>query len=162
MKIHHSPIPSRRRPRTSLHAATLLALLAALVLAGCGGGMTLEIEGVYLDNYWGTGFGSRHTISAVLWRQDAEDASVNKFDILKFDNGRDFLVAQNDAGNAYFPGLFSRFDWTVSAGDLYYCQVAYNAADAATAEANMSADRSDPANSGCSGFSWTRLDPVTP
>ena len=67
----------------------------------------------------------------------------------------DYLIAENDAGNSYNPGLFSKFEWTMDNGDLYYCQSAYNAATAADAM-NAAADATDIA-AGCGGFGWTGL-----
>ncbi|MEC9073351.1 MAG: hypothetical protein VX938_13255, partial [Myxococcota bacterium] len=68
------------------------------------------------------------------------------------------LVAQNDSTNEYNPDLWSRFQWTSTEdGQHYYCQVAFDAADEATAWALDSADETDPAAGGCGGFPWTTL-----
>ena len=144
-------------------------LLAATLLGACGGesgggdkGPTgtfanritsfdqgpgkFFIEGAYTDDW-----GSPHTITSTTW-----DQGFGLFHILSLAPDMQYLIAQNDAGNAWNAGLFSRFDLAVQNGTLYYCQIEYGAADAATAEANTSANRDDLAE-GCSGFAWSNL-----
>ena len=66
-----------------------------------------------------------------------------------------WIVAQNASTNAYNPDLWSKFEWMYDADTLYYCQSAYDAADAQTAQDTM-ADRDD-VNAGCGGFGWSIL-----
>ena len=108
----------------------------------------LEIQGRWLDDY-----GTAHDI-----RQEAWQMGESRFNISGWDNSADYLVAQNDGINAYFPGLWSRFYWTMSGSTLYYCQIAYDAADEATAAAANGADSTN-LTSGCNGFAWSRLRP---
>ncbi|MCB9676140.1 MAG: hypothetical protein H6737_13550 [Alphaproteobacteria bacterium] len=122
--------------------------LTFLALFACTGETTdLEIAGAYTDD-----FGGLHDISQDTWVMDG----VGVFHILTVDADADFLVAQNDAANDYNPDLYSRMDWLDDGTDLWFCQIAYDAATEADATAATGADRSDT-TSGCGGFGWTRL-----
>jgi hypothetical protein len=121
----------------------------------------LEIIGDYHDDW-----GGEHHVTADDWTvvypgMDDAGPDISIAHITSFDNGAEYLVAQNDHDLSYNPDLWSRYDWTyedLSDGgvDLYYCQIEYAAADEETAEANESAERDD-LGAGCSGFSWSRL-----
>jgi hypothetical protein len=130
-------------------------LLAVLLLGGClpaesdGDFVAVpEIHGTYLDDFGGT-----HVIGKDTW-----DDGFSLFHYVRVRNGLDYLIAQNDAGNSFNPNLYSRFDWTVSSDELYYCQIAFAAATADDAEANTAADRGNLAT-GCNGFAWSKLTP---
>lgn len=118
----------------------------------------LEIIGTYTDDWGGT-----HVIDMKSWVQTYAAAdtgskdSVSAFAISTYDNDNDYLVAQNDAANEYYAELWSRFDWVYKDGDLFYCQIAYDAKDAATAEAVDTADPTFPADGGCNKSPWTEL-----
>ncbi|MEZ4318961.1 MAG: hypothetical protein R3F61_15710 [Myxococcota bacterium] len=121
-----------------------------LFALACTGGDTsdLEIVGSFSDN-----FGGAHTITADTWTMDG----AGVFHITTFDNDADFLIAQNDANNEYNPDLWSRMDWFDAGTTLWFCQSAFDAATEADALATAAADPSDPATTGCGGFSWTQL-----
>jgi hypothetical protein len=124
----------------------ILPLALVSLLTACSGTTDLEIVGTYADDFGGT-----HDITADTWTMNG----VGVFHILSVDNDADWLVAQNDAANEFNPDLYSRMDWMESGGDLWFCQTAYDAATQADAEATAAAG-SDP-DTGCGGFSWTRL-----
>ena len=107
---------------------------------------TLEIVGEYIDSWDGS-----HTITETAWL-----TGTSAWAIASYDNEAEFLVAQNDAANTYFPGEWSRMDWTWSGSDLYYCQIAYEADSQADAEGTTTANRAD-LGGGCGGFGWTQL-----
>jgi hypothetical protein len=143
----------------SYDAATEAAALAATgadrgdLSAGCSGfawsklSEPLEIRGNWVDDY-----GFDHEITQTEWK-----TMGSIFHITQFSNVADFAVAQNDAANAYNPNLWSRFDWTRDrGGDLFYCQIAYDAATEEAALAATGADRGD-LSTGCSGFAWSKL-----
>ena len=110
---------------------------------------SLEIIGV-----WDTSLGPQ-TITESTW---SSGSSI--WHISQYDNAADYLVAQNDANNAWSASLWSRFDWHWdSSGQLWYCQTCYNCADEAAALATAAADSSDPATAGCSTFPWSSLTP---
>jgi hypothetical protein len=114
----------------------------------------LAIAGSYTDE-WGVD----HTIDEQSWNQESEFFSAT-FHVLSFDNAGMWVIAQNDPSDAYFPGLYSRFDWVEGLhGDLFYCQTEIDAATAEAAEATPRADDTDPDNAGCVGFPWTNLVP---
>ena len=147
-----------------MSAPTLLtlALLAMLVLAGCGNDDdqgNLEIIGSYTDN-----FGGSHTIIQASWTQDFGPGNVFILNITSFSNSLDYLVGENDVSNGASAGTFNRIDWTTFQSSLYFCTTAFSQpteADALAAGEGV-ADATDPSTGGCSGFSWSRLDPVTP
>lgn len=137
--------------RTGLLSICLFALLAA-----CGEEKKeqdpLEIIGTYED-----GFGYTHLITATTWDQ----GDMGIFHITRYDNEKDFLIAQNDAVKSYNPGKWSRIDWVWQANDLYICQIAYDKETATAAEAETGADPTDPEQGGCNNYPWSKLTPKT-
>lgn len=124
-------------------------------VGGCNGSPWIEaaeigpdVAGVWLDE-WGT----THTITADRWEQD-----WGGWEVSWYSNLDAAIVAQNDAANAFFPGMWSRFDWYDDGVDLWYCQTAYAAASAWEARSTPAADSGDLLG-GCGGFSWTLLTP---
>ncbi len=114
----------------------------------------LEIIGSYTD-----GFGGTHDITEATWTQGGfGDPSV--FHIETFENGSDYLIAENDAANAFSAGLWSRFDWTIVDGATWFCQTTFDAADAEAAMAVPAADSTDLEGEGCGGFAWSELTPA--
>lgn len=117
--------------------------------SGTGGADALAIDGKYVDDFtyeW-------------TFTDDLITVDVSKFHVETYDNATFVIGAQNDAANMYNPGQFSRFDWTISNGDLYVCQTAYDAATLADALATPAADSSDLMG-GCGMFSWSKLTPI--
>jgi len=112
-------------------------------------------EGLEIAGRWVDGWGGRHVILDTSW----EMVGMAFFHVVEFHNDGRWMVAQNDEGNDWSPGLWSRFDWTFAGPDLWYCQTAFAAATREDAVATPPADPSDPATGGCGGFPWTRLDP---
>lgn len=106
-----------------------------------------------LSGFWDDNFGGTHDITSRAW------FNFGTFRIWWFDNADQTAVALNGP-DTFFPGAFSRFDWTVSGGSTWYCQTAYNAPSYAAAYATPRADDTSPASGGCSGFSWTQLTPA--
>lgn len=147
----------------SAYAASTEALAVATppadpadLATGCGGfawtAMTLDphpLTGVWVDS-WGT----TNTISDTRW----EDSWGNGFTWLDRDDLAGWGVALNDAGNDFFPGLYSTFEWTWDGDVPYVCQSTY---DAASEQRARTAPRADPADlvAGCDGFGWTRMAP---
>ncbi|HIA02291.1 MAG TPA: hypothetical protein EYN06_01910 [Myxococcales bacterium] len=143
----------------------IVALSMALMLTiGCGsddgnsgdntdggimGGGAIEVMGSWDDN-----FGGHAKITESMWA----DGSITVFD-----NSGNWAVVQNPEDAEWDPSKFSKLIWTDPAEDSswYYCMVDY-AKDTAEAAQNTekTADDSDPANSGCGGFSWTKMMPV--
>lgn len=81
--------------------------------------------------------------------------------IVEFDNESNYAIAQSPTDDLYTPNQFSKLVWTeIADGSFWYCTVDYgkDTADEARDTKNE-ADASDPANSGCGGFAWTRLSP---
>lgn len=135
--------------------------------AGCGGTYPggfawtrLSVADLPVTGQWTDDYGDGYVIDEHAWTSD-----YGTWNITQWYAARDFLIAQNDASNSFFPGLWSRFDWTTDgAGTMWYCQSAYAEAREADAAEVPAADPTDPANGGCGGaypggFPWTRLTP---
>lgn len=126
-------------------------------MGGCDGfGWTsMAQESAAVVGTWVDGWGTAHTVTDGLWT----DSFGNAFHIDDTSVLDSYLVAQNDAANAFFPSLWSRFDWTTSVdGDLWYCQTAYAEGSAQQARVARPADPTD-LGAGCGGFGWTNLTP---
>jgi hypothetical protein len=131
----------------------VFGVITTLTLGACDGGSDtdtgdqgLEIVGEYVDNFM-----SAHVITETEW---TFDGSI--YAIVEYDNDAGYLLAQNDEANTYNPGLFSRFDWTWSGDQLYYCQTAYDAASLELARMSGGADPDD-LDMGCGMFPWSNL-----
>jgi hypothetical protein len=160
--------------QTAYNAATLTDALNTAraddtdpTTAGCGGAYPggfawtrLQVADLAVTGQWTDDYGDAYVIDEHAWVSD-----YGTWNITQWYAARNFLVAQNDATNSFFPGLWSRFDWTTDGtGALWYCQSAYAEAREADAVEVTEADPTDPANGGCGGaypggFAWTRLAP---
>ena len=137
--------------------ATAAAPASNPATGGCAGGAwihlagPLAIAGTYLNPSNVT-----VTLSTASW----SDSLGNGFQVAEYSNASQYAIAQNGASNAGFPGLWSRFDWTIYQGDLYACHTVVNAASQATAEATARPDTTHPYAGGCVGGVWTLLSPT--
>jgi len=114
-------------------------------------GPSFDLEGVWVD-----GFGGTHWITDDRW-QSGWGPSAFVFATIEWDLDAMWLVAENDAANAFNPGLFSRFEWTIDGeGQLYYCQSVFDGASADEARDAERADAED-LDAGCGGFGWSTL-----
>lgn len=111
------------------------------------------LVGSYVDT-WGT----QHTITEELWTQTFPNGDGERYHLVGHDNGERWAIARNDADNPWNADKYSRFDWVVDGGDLWYCQSVF---DAETADDARNATPADPGDrdGGCGGFTWTALTP---
>ena len=112
-----------------------------------------EILGDYVDPFM-----TSHTLTETTWTMDYL-GDVSLFHFLEINDEEDFLIARNDDNNAYFAGLYSRFDWTTFEETLWFCQTRYDAETEAAALETQAADRSAPNVSGCGDYPWSQLTP---
>lgn len=144
---------------------------ASDLVAGCGGFPWSSLIPIALIGGYQDDFGGSHTITPSFWQSGSFS-----FHLLEFSNDEAWALAQNDCANAYFPGLYSRFDWVAVAGgeggaagaagaggagaeapgETYYCQTGYNLDSAEAARELEPADRGD-LTEGCNGFPWSKL-----
>lgn len=122
---------------------------------GCAGFTWSQLIGPEIWSTYRDNFDLTHAVTPRSWSQGS-----STFELTQFNNTDNFLIAQNSADNEFNPGLWSRFEWTESAGNLYFCQVSFDAASEADALAAGPADTSDPATGGCSDFAWSELTEV--
>jgi hypothetical protein len=130
---------------------------SSTVTSGCGAGdgpwSQLVRERPPVIGEFDDDFMTHQVITPNLWND-----GFGKYHIIEVDSAQHFLLARNDAANLFSPGLYSRFDWALSGGGLYYCQSAFSEATPDAARAVAAPDGSDPANGGCGGiFPWTGL-----
>ncbi|MBO4712172.1 hypothetical protein J5681_09720 [bacterium] len=107
-----------------------------------------ELIGRYNDAW-----GYSHIISNTAWFSYGDSL----FHITQFNNEKDFIITHNDATHPWAPDKWSRFDYTEKDSKLYFCQITYTAETEDEALAADTADRTDPANSGCGEYSWSEL-----
>jgi hypothetical protein len=146
------------------------------LLFGCGGDdevpenpipSEIEIEGT-----WASNFGSVETIDSTSWTitssssgeggaggEAGEPFPPTVSRIEEFSNDSNEVVTQNPEDAAFSPGLYNRIVWTEIEGkSFFYCTTDFGIESSAAAQAlNTHADASDPENSGCGDFPWTKL-----
>jgi hypothetical protein len=105
------------------------------------------LVGTFVDPYEGG-----HDITADTWTQ-----GESVFHLMDWSSDQGWIVAENDAGNEWNPGKWSRFDVLEARNGAWYCQTRFDAASEDEARTTPAADDADPTASGCGGFPWTRL-----
>ena len=105
-------------------------------------GHEIDIAGEWIDEW-----GSNQTIDSDSWNSDT---------ITQFDNDDMWAVAENGE-DSFSPGLWSKYDWTWSSEELYYCQSTFSAETEADA---LSADSANATNldARCGGFPWSLMN----
>ena len=112
----------------------------------------LALNGSYTDNW-----SSSHQFTNTLWT-----TSGCTYAIIYYDNVNGFLLYQQQGDAACWAAnnyKFGKVFWAVSsANKLYYCQLLYDKVSYLTvANDTGKPSYTNPAASGCSGFSWTQL-----
>ena len=163
----HPSFRTRRRLLGSLGAggAAIAMGFAAPVAAAdsdaaCpGGALPPHLVGRFVD-----GYGHRHAIDATTW-QSVHDDEGFLYHICSVSPQDGFLIARNDASQAYHPGKFSRFEWIVNDDGVWYCQQVFAAGsrgEAGDFDRFPAGRHQDPSLAGCGdtgGFAWTNLTP---
>jgi hypothetical protein len=111
---------------------------------------TIEVAG-----HWHSNFDTNEEIDNTKWTYTT---------LIAFDNDLNVAITQNSATDMFGPNQFNRYVWTpidTTDGSFFYCTVDFGLATASEARASTkTADASDPLNSGCGGFGWTKLSPA--
>lgn len=128
---------------------------------GCGGtttpwtklatlGTDFALVGTFVDNFAGG-----HTYTNTSW---ADTFGCTK-DIIFYDNTNGFFLYQEQAGGCFNPYKFGKVFWTAdSSKKLYYCELLFGQNSyLATGNNTAKPTYTNPATSGCSGFSWSQL-----
>ncbi|MEM7153236.1 MAG: hypothetical protein AAF799_10350 [Myxococcota bacterium] len=115
---------------------------------------SLEIGGEWAEDL-GKGVVIDHIIDDASWAQNAPWGD-SLFHIEDYDNEARWVIAQGDADNESFPGLYNKFNWLWQDETLYYCTAIF---DAETPEDAMAAENGDESEleNGCFGFAWSVL-----
>ncbi len=112
----------------------------------------IELKGIWKDDWDGV-----YTFQNDYWIHDyagdGEDAG-DRSTIVEYDNTENIFYDQG------IDSKYERIRWTTYNQKTYYCTEIYGIATLAEAKADTTrADESDPSNSGCGTFAWTKLTP---
>jgi hypothetical protein len=111
----------------------------------------IEIIGSYRSSF------GEESVAAASWDHGF---ATNK--IVAWDNDANWVITQTAADAQDNANFFHLIFWTEPVdGSFYYCTNLFNQSRRADIDAGIASppDSSDPANTGCGGFSWTSLAP---
>lgn len=122
--------------------------------SGCNLGPWTELKTFELAGVWQSSFGGNEVIDPLL---------MGITEVVEWDNAANVVYTRNPEGIGSASGLHTKIVWTEFAkGPVWYCKVAAGLKTLAEAKASTaSVDDSDPDVSGCNGFGWTRLEPLS-
>jgi hypothetical protein len=114
---------------------------------GGGEGAPFELAGEYVDN-----FDSDQSISSRMW---------NDMGIAAYDNEANVVYTQAPCDDQWSPSKFFKIVYTEpSGGSFYFCMIDYSLDTLAEAMASTKvADASNPDQSGCGSFPWSKALP---
>lgn len=100
-----------------------------------------------------------------MFSEDPVEISLEDWDgaeVVAFDNDENEAVTHNPDDAMYSPDTYSKVVWTEPGDDgFYYCIVDFGLESKQAAEdSDKVADDSDPENTGCGMFGWTKLTPL--
>lgn len=135
--------------RSILSVARPLSLIAVAAFAVACGSAAIEVEGE-----WESEFGGKTTITSEKWGVSS---------VVNYDNDANWAVIQMPADDAFNPEKFAKIVWTeIDNNSFYECWVAFGQETAKDAEnTTEKADSTNPAESGCAGYSWTKNTAVS-
>ena len=142
-------------------AAVTIGMTPSAVVADdqlcTNGAMPPQLVGQFVDS-----FGHRHVIDESQWHSFHDDEAL-LYRICSVHPQKGFLIAQNHRSQKYHPDKFSRFEWVVEDGDVWYCQQVYSA-DSQSAAVDFARfpaaikRHKGPGGCGVSGLAgWTKL-----
>jgi hypothetical protein len=132
-----------------------------LLAAGCAKDEGLDANapantttGIEIEGTWGSSFGGTETISDDAWAS-GDFVTI----IADYSNSENVAVTLNSDDAEFNPGKYNRIVWTeIADGSFHYCTTDFGLETLEDAQAASTVpDASDPDNSGCGGFSWTKL-----
>ncbi len=118
-----------------------------------GGGGAPAVAPLEVIGEWQSMFGDMtfdETITADTWGFAS---------IIEYDNDKNVVITQNPDGTDDFANTYSRIVYLEPEADsFYYCTTDFGKKTLKEAQdASTEADSSDPDNSGCGTFPWTKL-----
>jgi hypothetical protein len=142
--------------RTITSLTSLMTVGLALALFACGGDdepppVVEPLQGdLEVIGTWESQFGGDFVITKTTW----DTATVREYS-----NATNTAYVQNPATDMFNPNKFAKNVWTNTVdGNFYYCTIdfGFETLDAAKASTKV-ADSTNPGQSGCGGFPWTKL-----
>ncbi len=119
--------------------------------------LSYRFSGSFSDNY-----GGQHFLTATLWQ--LKDTWTNQTDtIVKINGLANYIIIQKSAADAFNASKFQKIIYiSNNDGSFYTCTLSpFNSSSSAAAEAiTDSTAKTDPANTGCGGFAWTKMSPA--
>ena len=131
---------------------TKTADASAPATMGCGAfSWSRFSEPLNITGTWDDNFGGTTSITNAVWGEQA---------VIAFDASARWAVTQNPADAQWMPNTFNRVVWTDVADNVFHvCTVDFALATVEAARTStQTADATDPDNSGCGMFTWTRLE----
>lgn len=116
-------------------------------------GSTTEAVALEIVGEWADEFGGEHVVTQDQWATTYAPDTFT-YTITEYDNAERWIIAQDDGDETW-----SKYEWTYTEDDLWYCQTAFGEESPEDAMATPDADPADPAVAGCGGFAWSRLVP---
>ena len=121
-----------------------------------------DADGLEIKGTWTTSFGDTHIVEEEKWSESGETEEgtfLSIFHIQHYSNDDNYVVMENDGGNDFDAGLWSRFHWAWVGSSLYYCPISFSEQSESAAMTLESPDSSDPVNGGCLDLGWIPLSP---
>jgi len=164
----------RNMKRLSGIFGLVLACACGLGVTACGddddnnapapGKADIEVKGTWTN----ADFGDVETdvINDTSWSAQYGDSDPSVSTIVEYSNDTRSAVILTPDAASFNPSTYSNYVWTKPAGGVfYYCSASYGCASADQAKNGPAddtctlsdVDDSDPANSGCGTFAWTKL-----
>ena len=94
-----------------------------------------DVEGLAVAGDWLDVDSGLYVITNESWRYQAFEDTWSDDEILSYDNGLGYVIAQNDPVHEPNPGLFSRYDFESVGGFWQVCHATDEAESAEAAEA---------------------------
>jgi len=137
-------------------ALTTMADATEAYSSGCGGfgwsklvPQAFELSGIYVATFSGAMENYVEIVTEGEW---------NGFEVIDFDNGENTAITRNGPDADFMPGSYNKIVWTeLENGEFFHCTVEFGLeSEQAARDSVATADDSNPFESGCGNFGWTK------